>query len=876
MSSPHSDRAQNEPLRVWRAQTLSGSLRADFLQDITRRFGITAMVDVGSDEGESAVSAATNVQAVDCVRSGPVAAATRVRCKQVRNITVHEGAAPELISQILPSATGRVLVSLNAYGRRDAEVVRRAGIPVISELQAIGRGGRKDVIILIGDIRLFENRALAVETPAHFCGFPSLNDVHRAVLAIDEAYQFLVLGDVAVAVPPACPCEATDVVQAITISRLFDGANLPIEELMSAEGVIGTARGEERAALLALPEAARSSEAFGLGLHYRLWQALVVMAGGQMSDASERFAELVQLGFPQWRGRWYGCVSLHLAGNNVLAIERLREFVAGVPDFLPAQTLLKTLAPNLPATAAPASQPSKDRPRLNPGEDACAALIRCGVHREGTPLRLHLGCGEKHFDGYVNVDYPPSEHTCQTVIGADVFADVTKLRLQPRSVDEIRLHHVFEHFKRSDALGMLIIWHEALKVGGRLHLETPDVLGCAQQLVSDAPFGIKQAVIRHCFGSQEAGWAIHYDGWSEEKYRHVLSRLGFSVETKTWRWARPPYLANVEAMAVKVTDMGRDELLAAADALLREYIVAEVPSELGMWDVWRRDLRKYLAQITTPAGAKDNVLPQRGMPMLRMAGEAALNCGFDNDNPQTNGEFRVVHSFIKAGDTVFDVGANIGDWSRAVLSAAPGVRVHAFEPTPSTFEILSTNLGGTDATLHRLAFAAMDEQRPLICFEDRSEFSGMNSFFRRADVEHRLGIHGTQTVVTARRLDCFMAEIGIAEVSFLKIDTEGGELEVLRGASEALGHERIKVLQFEYGGTYRDAGITLREVYQYLTGFGYRVFRICTDALIAVDAWDSSLENFRYSNYLALAPGIVEQSAIQSAERALASDRAHQ
>ncbi|WP_158277356.1 alpha-1,2-fucosyltransferase [Opitutus sp. ER46] len=210
-------------------------------------------------------------------------------------------------------------------------------------------------------------------------------------------------------------------------------------------------------------------------------------------------------------------------------------------------------------------------------------------------MRLHLGCGEKHFDGYVNVDYPPSEHTCQTVIGADVFADVTKLRMQPRSVDEIRLHHVFEHFKRSDALGMLIIWHEALKVGGRLHLETPDVLGCAQQLVSDAPFGIKQAVIRHCFGSQEAGWAIHYDGWSEEKYRHVLSRLGFSVETKTWRWARPPYLANVEAMAVKVTDMGRDELLAAADALLREYIVAEVPSELGMWDVWRRDMRAFLA-----------------------------------------------------------------------------------------------------------------------------------------------------------------------------------------------------------------------------------------------------------------------------------------
>ncbi len=55
-------------------------------------------------------------------------------------------------------------------------------------------------------------------------------------------------------------------------------------------------------------------------------------------------------------------------------------------------------------------------------EDTLSRLAANGLWREGTPLRLHLGCGENHFDDYINIDFPPSEHSVQTKVAADFFA----------------------------------------------------------------------------------------------------------------------------------------------------------------------------------------------------------------------------------------------------------------------------------------------------------------------------------------------------------------------------------------------------------------------------------------------------------------------
>jgi predicted SAM-dependent methyltransferase len=199
--------------------------------------------------------------------------------------------------------------------------------------------------------------------------------------------------------------------------------------------------------------------------------------------------------------------------------------------------------------------------------------------------RLHLGCGERYLEGYVNIDYPPSEHTVQRTSPADQLADITQLRYAPESIAEVRLHHVFEHFDRPTALRLLIDWHEWLMEGGRLTIETPDFERSARAFTMRIGRGNRGTILRHVFGSHEAAWAVHWDGWYEQRYRHVLGALGYAaLEFDKAKW-RGTYNITVHAKRAGGS-RDRDQQLAAARDLLRESLVDESESELRLLDEW--------------------------------------------------------------------------------------------------------------------------------------------------------------------------------------------------------------------------------------------------------------------------------------------------
>lgn len=147
------------------------------------------------------------------------------------------------------------------------------------------------------------------------------------------------------------------------------------------------------------------------------------------------------------------------------------------------------------------------------------------MENNATQIKLHLGCQEKYLEGYVNIDLPPEHHTAQTV-KADKYADVRTLEYPKDSIDEIRSHHLLEHFSRQEALVLLARWHSWLKVGGVLVVETPDFEESAKKFVASS-IDEQFVLARHIFGSHEAGWAYHKDFWSENKYRTVLGALGY-------------------------------------------------------------------------------------------------------------------------------------------------------------------------------------------------------------------------------------------------------------------------------------------------------------------------------------------------------------
>jgi ADP-heptose:LPS heptosyltransferase/glycosyltransferase involved in cell wall biosynthesis len=326
------------------------------------------------------------------------------------------------------------------------------------------------------------------------------------------------------------------------------------------------------------------------GVEY-YWHGLACFQYGLFKEAQTCFERAIASQFDHDLVRWF----LQQSRQKCAGPERPQQASSIAREFVENRTKsrtgdLPTASPDDPPTGSTALFQDEDMANES---SILQELQQQGLWQPGTPLRLHLGCGKWHFDGYINIDYPLQEHTVVKRLGADYHADITQLRFPDHSVDEIRLHHVFEHFSRVTSLAMLIRWHRWLKPGGRLHIEAPDLIGSARTLLSEASWKTKMGVVRHLAGDQAAKWGYHADHWFAERFEHTLKSLGFAtVSTRTSAWPHEPYLSNVEVVAVKAADLEIEQQLNAADRLLWESTVAE--KERETWQVWRQQLRELL------------------------------------------------------------------------------------------------------------------------------------------------------------------------------------------------------------------------------------------------------------------------------------------
>lgn len=201
-------------------------------------------------------------------------------------------------------------------------------------------------------------------------------------------------------------------------------------------------------------------------------------------------------------------------------------------------------------------------------------------------MKLHLGCGQVYLDGYVNIDYPLSEHTVQEKTVADKHADLTKLKYKAGTIDEVRLHHTYEHFIRPQALGLLASWCSWLKKGGLVHIEVPDFDATAKLVLGRRTNDHDRKVgLRHIFGSNEAPWATHYEGWSKKRLVEAFELFGLDVlETK-----ESAYLAtrNITIIGEKSgKSLSRKEFAKRARSYLRGFTVDDSDFETRLLDIW--------------------------------------------------------------------------------------------------------------------------------------------------------------------------------------------------------------------------------------------------------------------------------------------------
>ena len=207
--------------------------------------------------------------------------------------------------------------------------------------------------------------------------------------------------------------------------------------------------------------------------------------------------------------------------------------------------------------------------------------------------KLHLGCGNVYLNGYVNIDLPFSKYLDDKKIRVDLEADITKLNYPTESIDEIRSHHVFEHFDRITSLCLLIKWYDWLKIGGMLIIETPDFKKCAKYFLFNNDNKNRLKLIRHIFGSNEADWAIHCDGWYKEKFKLFLTSLGF--RKVFFRYSKWHGVYSIIVTAKKLpTIKTRGELIQTCNHLLHYSLIDDSDSEKKLMNKWMEQIYSFL------------------------------------------------------------------------------------------------------------------------------------------------------------------------------------------------------------------------------------------------------------------------------------------
>jgi FkbM family methyltransferase len=259
----------------------------------------------------------------------------------------------------------------------------------------------------------------------------------------------------------------------------------------------------------------------------------------------------------------------------------------------------------------------------------------------------------------------------------------------------------------------------------------------------------------------------------------------------------------------------------------------------------RRGLKTAKGAYSTiqAMGARPAIQP--AAHLLRSVAQAAMN--YQPGHVTTSGEQAALAEIRRqSGDAriIFDIGANIGVWSALAHEAFPTATIHAFEPDPKTCEELQVNTSSSVIT----HCAAMSDDVGVKTLHSVPEMSWLSSL----DVQDLSRMHVTQTEsrqVQCTTVDEFCAAEGIDTVDLLKIDVEGHELSVLRGAHSMLSNGRVAFVQFEMSPAWIETRTFLRDILGAL-GPHCQTYRILRTGLEKVN-YSYKDEIFEPANYLA-------------------------
>ena len=230
-----------------------------------------------------------------------------------------------------------------------------------------------------------------------------------------------------------------------------------------------------------------------------------------------------------------------------------------------------------------------------------------------------------------------------------------------------------------------------------------------------------------------------------------------------------------------------------------------------------------------------------------LSGLGVLN--YEDDTVSGEGWFLKKYLKGRLDGVVFDVGANVGDYSRLVLQVSPKVTVYAFEPHPKTFTVLKNSLH--QSNFFPVNAAAGEKEGMLSLYDYEANDGSAHASLYQDVIENIHKARSIECKVQVLSLGAFAKSKNIEKIDLLKIDTEGNELSVLKGIVEYIEAGKVEIIHFEFNEMNVSSRTYFRDFWNLLPNYDF--YRLLPDGMARIEEYNPVFcEIFAYQNIVAI------------------------
>jgi len=220
-------------------------------------------------------------------------------------------------------------------------------------------------------------------------------------------------------------------------------------------------------------------------------------------------------------------------------------------------------------------------------------------------------------------------------------------------------------------------------------------------------------------------------------------------------------------------------------------------------------------------------------------------------SPKKNGEYFLIQSVLSLSHSlkiiVYDVGANKGEWTDNIdqMTKLTGVKMsaHLFEPANDAYLFLKRKYQNLNHIL--INHAAVLERSGEASLGVVGELAGTNSFF---NLSSKNIIRSEMVkVMTLTEYNSFKPD---ENIDFIKIDAEGSDFLVIKGAEKLFIDGKVQICQFEYNHRWIYSRRFLKDVFDLPSLEQYSIAKLHTGWIEIFSEWQPELEKYFECNYL--------------------------